>query len=47
MSARGIWAGDIGSEPFEIEFEPLEEPATVPEPITAPTPERVPVAVPG
>lgn len=43
---RRAWAGDIGADPFEIEFEPIEEPAAVPEPVVAPTPEREPEAVP-
>jgi hypothetical protein len=38
--------GDIGSEPFEIEMEPIEEPASVPAPNRVPTPERVPEEVP-
>lgn len=36
--------GDIGQPQKEIEFEPLEEPLTVP-PVTAPEPEKVPVPV--
>lgn len=46
MSARTVWAGDIGADPYEIEFEPLEQPISVPEPVrvpTAPTPEREPI----
>jgi hypothetical protein len=34
--------GDIGDNPREIEFEPIEAPISVPEP-AAPTPEKVPV----
>jgi len=43
---RAVRAGDIGSEPWEVEFEPIEEPASVPEPVVAPIPEREPEAVP-
>lgn len=38
--------GDIGQDPHEVEFEPIEEPSAVPEPVrvpVAPEPERVPV----
>lgn len=37
------WAGDIGADPHEVEFEPIEEPSSVPEPVRVPEPERVPV----
>ncbi len=38
-------AGDIGADPREIEFEPIEEPVSIPEPapIEVPEPELVPV----
>ncbi len=35
--------GDIGADPREIEFEPIEQPISVPEPVQVPVPEKVPV----
>lgn len=43
-----VWAGDIGEDQREFEFEPFPESAPV-EPVTAPVPvppEREPVEVP-
>ena len=35
--------GDIGADPREIEFEPIEAPERMPEPVRIPEPAREPV----
>lgn len=35
----GVCMGDIGADPREYEFEPIAEPASVPEPVAVPVPE--------
>lgn len=42
---RLVRMGDIGANPHEVEFEPLEAPA-VPEPVVEPQPEVEPELVP-
>lgn len=37
-----IRAGDIGANPREVEYEPVEAPAELPAPIVVPEPEPVP-----
>lgn len=39
---HAVKAGDIGADPREIEYEPLEAPAELPAPIAVPEVEPVP-----